>query len=459
MKTDFPLCKEIPYVEPGLRFAALNQQNAVWLDSSALDTKFSRYSYIGFEPIEVLSLKDGLLNNEVLKVNPDDYLRAVLNQGYLAKLPDRPPFQGGLAGFFSYDFGRYFEDLPQQAEDDLAFEDFYLGVFDLVLAFDHQTQRSWLFASGDYRLECEARLSDASLRLADALKMLSQAEPAAHAVPQIGPIESTHTAATYADMVQKTIDYIYDGDIFEANVTQRFKTTFSGSPVDLYMHLRQVNPAPFAAFCNFEHTQLLSSSPERFLKLEDNLVEARPIKGTRRRSQDAAEDKILADDLMQSEKDRAENIMIVDLMRNDLSRVCRPHSIKVPMLCGLESFKTVHHLVSTVHGKLKSGEDAASLLRATFPGGSITGAPKIRAMEIIDELEPYRRGPYCGAIGYLAFNGDMDLNIVIRTMCLKQGALTFGAGGAITADSNPDEEFAESNAKATALHKCLQELG
>lgn len=454
-----PLFEEIPYLAPSLRFEQIQATNAVWLDSSDTSSKLSQYSYIGFEPVEVLKLKDGILNGQHLPKAPDEIIREILKGNPLTVIDELPPFQGGLAGFFSYDFGRYFEDLPNIAEDDIEFEDFYLGVFDLVLAFDHRLQKSWLISSSDYRLSSIAKAEYAAQRLQYGLELVHQSTANLQHHSRMGrqpssfaqAVESTHHKQSYQQMVQKTIDYIYDGDIFEVNVTQRFKTSFIGCPKQLYYQLRDINPAPFSAFCNFEDSQLLSSSPERFVKLENGQVETRPIKGTRRRSSNQKLDKELGLELKSSEKDRAENIMIVDLMRNDLSKVCKPHSIQVPVLCGLESYATVHHLVSTVLGKLKETEDAASLLRAVFPGGSITGAPKIRAMEIIEQLEPMRRGPYCGAIGYMAFNGAMDLNIIIRTMCIKDGMLTFGAGGAITADSSPHEEYEESLSKAKAL--------
>ncbi|MGF1612091.1 MAG: aminodeoxychorismate synthase component I, partial [Kiloniellales bacterium] len=265
------------------------------------------------------------------------------------------------------------------------------------------------------------------------------------------------TRPAYEAAVQRGIDYIHAGDIFQANLSQRFSARLPAgeTPFMLYRRLRALNPAPFAAYLKFGQDVIASSSPERFLKLSDGQVESRPIKGTRPRGHDAAEDEALARELLASEKDRAENVMIVDLLRNDLSRVCRDSSVAVPELCVLERYATVYHLVSTIVGELRPGKTAVDLLEASFPGGSITGAPKIRAMEIIAELEPTRRGPYCGSIGYIGFDGDMDSSIVIRTFSIHGDQVSFQVGGGIVADSRPAEEYEETLAKGRALLAAL----
>jgi para-aminobenzoate synthetase component 1 len=267
--------------------------------------------------------------------------------------------------------------------------------------------------------------------------------------------------AQFKSAIGRTIDYIEAGDIYQANITQRFRAKLPGAfdRLALYEALRSRNPATFAAYVDFGDTALLSSSPERFLKLEGRQVETRPIKGTRPRGRSPAEDSALAAELLASAKDRAENLMIVDLLRNDISRVCDVGSVKVPVLYGLESYATVHHLVSVVTGQLGADRNALDLLRACFPGGSVTGAPKIRAMEIIAELEPTARGPYCGSIGYISADGNMDSNIVIRTYCIQRDELTFQVGGGIVADSGPQAEYEESLAKAKALIEVLAQGG
>jgi para-aminobenzoate synthetase component I len=273
------------------------------------------------------------------------------------------------------------------------------------------------------------------------------------------PILSNFTRAAYEVAVARVIEYILAGDIFQANISQRFRAELpdGADALALYRRLRRRNPAPFAALLDYGDVAIVSASPERFLSFHDGLVETRPIKGTRPRGATPEEDARLAAELLGSEKDRAENVMIVDLLRNDLSRVCRDHSVLTPEICTLESYATVHHLVSTVTGRLQPDVDSVDLLRATFPGGSITGAPKFRAMEIIAELEPTRRGPYCGAIGWLGFDGSMDTSITIRTYCLKGRTVTFQAGGGITADSDPAAEYEETLAKARALVAALRE--
>jgi para-aminobenzoate synthetase component I len=270
-------------------------------------------------------------------------------------------------------------------------------------------------------------------------------------------LRSTFTHRGYLDAVARVREYIVAGDIFQANLSQRFQAPLAQSPFDLYGKLRQRNPAPFAAYLDFGEVVVLSASPERFLLLEENgrQVETRPIKGTRPRGLGPMHDAALGRALAESEKDRAENVMIVDLLRNDLSRVCRPGTVRVPELFALEQHPTVHHLVSTVVGELEPGADAVALLRATFPGGSITGAPKVRAMEIIAELEPTRRGIYCGSVGYLSTSGAMDTSIVIRTYVALEGQVYFQAGGGIVADSDPELEYRETLDKARALIETL----
>jgi para-aminobenzoate synthetase component 1 len=271
----------------------------------------------------------------------------------------------------------------------------------------------------------------------------------------IATLRSNLSAAAYANAFERVQAYIRAGDCYQVNLAQRFAAPAVGNPWAAYCHLRELNPAPFSAYLKTPFGEILSSSPERFLALRHGQVETRPIKGTRARGATPGEDAALRQALTQSEKDRAENLMIVDLLRNDLGRVCRPGSIRVPALFDIETYASVHHLVSTVRGKLRDDEDAASLLRACFPGGSITGAPKIRAMEIIEELEPHRRGVYCGAIGYLGFDGGMDTNIAIRTIVHSASQVRFWAGGGLVVDSDPEQEYRETYDKASRLMQLL----
>lgn len=459
----FPLVQEIAYHDPLQVFSCFAEESgAIFLDSAQLREHCGRYSFIAIDPFMTLQSKNGrmTLNGLEFDGNPFNVLSDQLKKFSLATVTGLPPFQGGAAGIFSYDLYTHLEVIESRQKDDMDFPDLIVGFYDLVIAFDLTTQQAWIFSSG-YPEQIEAsRIKHATTRLNEVLKKLN----AMLTLPEIttvtldeNTIESNFTAESYQAGVNQVIEYILAGDIFEANLTQRFKIRLPEQlqPFGLYRRLRLLNPAPFAAYLKFNDALLLSASPERFLKLSKNHVETRPIKGTRPRGKTAMEDILLAQALVNSEKDHAENVMIVDLLRNDLSRVCKDHSVKVQQLCGLESYKAVHHLVSVITGELCDDANAIDLLRATFPGGSITGAPKIRAMEIIAELEPTRRGPYCGSIGYIGFNGDMDSSIVIRTYAIKNNYITFQAGGAVVADSDPHAEYDESLIKANALRKAL----
>jgi para-aminobenzoate synthetase component 1 len=330
---------------------------------------------------------------------------------------------------------------------------------DVVIAVDGRERRAWICSSGHPEPAGPARRARAAARARAIEERLRSARPLGPPAAPRRPAEvtSSFTRPAYEAAVAEVIERILAGDIFQANLSQRFAAELPEglAPIDLYRRLRERNPAPFASFLRLGDAAIASSSPERFLRLAGRRATTSPIKGTRPRDPDPERDRALADQLLASEKDRAENVMIVDLLRNDLSRVCRDGSVDVPSLCRLERFATVHHLVSTVTGDLRPGLTAVDLLAACFPGGSITGAPKIRAMEIIAELEPTRRGPYCGAIGYLGFDGAMDSSVVIRTFAMRGGRVTFNAGGGIVADSDPAAEYDETMAKAGALLSAL----
>lgn len=458
-----PLITEIPALDPLRVFSQLRAHGALFLDSARYHPKLGRYSFIALDPFQTLTYKKGQaqLNHTVIHQNPFILLQEMLQAFSLSAIPDLPPFQGGVAGMFGYELGTYIEKLPTPL-DLLHYPELILGFYDVVLAWDHLLNKAWVFSSGLPEKDPHTRLVRAQKRLDWICTLIQKKNKLARSSlksPEVATTEMTANfdQSSYMAAVSRVIEYIRAGDIFEANLSQRFSTTLASSysPFDLYQRLRQINPAPFAAFFQYGSYALASASPERFLCLSQNRVEARPIKGTCARQIDAVQDQAAAQALYQSEKDRAENIMIVDLMRNDLSRVCLPHSVVVPQLCEIESFATVHHLVSAIEGKLQPGKNAIDLLKATFPGGSITGAPKIRAMEIIAELEGAERGPYCGSMGYIGFNGAMDLSITIRTFAIHQRAVTFQAGGAITVDSDPRAEYEETLVKASALKRAL----
>lgn len=463
--------KEILYCDPLSIFNGLHHQKwAILLDSAQFNAHYGRYSYIAVEPFNTLWSKNELIEvtedvnglNATSCTNPFYLLKNLLSQFIQPKIPNLPPFQGGVAGTFSYDLLQHIEGIESAQRDDLHFPDLALGVYDVVISFDHVEKKAWIISTGWPELTLETRLERAISRLNYFDELIKTINPSIKktTVSACEPlISSNFNAATYSEAVQKVIEYILRGDIFEANISQCFKGELKkdGSAYELYKKLRLINPAPFSAFANLGEFYVVSASPERFIKLDNRMVETRPIKGTRPRGETPERDKQLADELTLSSKDRAENVMIVDLLRNDLSKVSKNNSVIVSQLCGLESYATVHHLVSVVESELTDDKDAVDLLLATFPGGSITGAPKVRAMEIIAEIEPTKRGIYCGSLGFISFNGDMDTSIAIRTYTVKQTIVTFQAGGAVVADSQPQEEYQETLTKSVALQRAATE--
>jgi para-aminobenzoate synthetase component 1 len=384
-----------------------------------------------------------------------------------------PPFQGGAAGLLGYDLGRSLERLPRPRFDEFQIPSLAIGLYDVVLAYDHVQQRAWLISHGFPEVSPAARLKHARQRLeqfrivlhgsvtkprmarpSPAPLMLEDLAPS-YPVPGPPGLLSNFSQADYLSAVGRAIDYIYAGDVFQVNIAQRLLYPAATDSLALYLRLRERNPATFAAYFDLGDAQIASASPERFVQVRGRKVEARPIKGTRPRTARAEADLFAGDELQESEKDRAENTMIVDLLRNDLSRVCESDSVRVTQLCGLESYQFVQHLVSVVEGELAADKTPLDLLRAAFPGGSITGAPKVRAMEIISELEPTARGPYCGGVGYLGFDGALDFNILIRTITASRGWWQFPVGGGIVAQSSPQREYEETWHKAAGLLRAL----
>ena len=436
-----------------------------WLDSSRPGGQMGRWSFMGSDPFLVLKTYGRRIVIEErgrvreFRANPFEVLRQQLRRFSLEQGDLPMPFIGGAVGFFSYDLGRMVEDLPDETKDDLETPDMYLGFYSTIIAIDHQENRHYIIASG-----LPAEGEDAvTLAQADTLAIgekinqaVDQGDPWLE--PDISPsdIRTFFTRETYGEAVERIRDYIIAGDIYQANMTQRFDAPLKMAPYQLYRRLRQANPAPFSAYLDCgDDFQVLSSSPERYILLEGNVVETRPIKGTLPRGNTPEEDQANSEALLASEKDRAELVMIIDLERNDLGRVCTYGTVHVPELIVLEAYTTVFHLVSTVRGELAPGKDFVDLLKASFPGGSITGAPKIRAMEIIEEQEPVRRGVYTGSIGYIGFDGRADLNIVIRTFINKNQNVHLQVGGAIVFDSEPGPEYDETLHKAKALLRSL----
>ncbi len=439
--------------------ALADEPMPAWLDSAASGAR-SRTSYLCVRPFRLVEARDGWVAVDGVRhrCDPFDAVGSELRRWQIEPGAAPVPFSGGAIGFFGYELGGVLERLPARHPDPLRLPDMSVAFYDVVVAFDRQQERCWLLSSGLPEQD-PARRAERSVRRAQQTLALLDRVPSRPHRP-VPPLVWTPDLdrAGYEDRVRRVLDYIRAGDIFQANLTLRHLATRPpGIPAaELYLRLRAATPAPFAAYLGFGELALLSASPERFLRLDpQGRIETRPIKGTRPRAADPEADRRLREDLLGSTKDRAENLMIVDLMRNDLGRVAMLGSVTVPALCEAETFATVHHLVSEVRAQLRPGLGAMDLLRATFPGGSVTGAPKIRAMEIIDELEASRRGPYCGSIAWLGYDGAMDSSIVIRTVVATDSVLVAQAGGGIVADSDPAAEYEEMRLKLQPLLRAL----
>ncbi|MBA2115200.1 anthranilate synthase component I family protein [Bremerella alba] len=443
--------------------------HVLWMDSARHDDTLGRYSFLMADPVEVIQA--GPLQIEAALSR----LTELEKTFRLDRVADLPPFQGGAAGYFSYDLNRAFEEVPETKFKEFHLPLLSLGVYDWVAAWDHTEGKGWLFSTGFPEIDPQKRQARAKARAEEVLAIFDrdetiwdEARPGriipptelapCFACPEFPGVMSNFPKEDYLEAVRKSVEYIHAGDIFQVNLSQRLISEAKSSSPQLYLKLREKNPAPFAGYYDFGMGQIVSASPERFISVRDRKIESRPIKGTRRRSGRPELDMFWGDELIRSEKDRAENVMIVDLLRNDLSRICEPESVEVTSLCGLESYQTVQHLVSIIVGTLAPEVGIREILEATFPGGSITGAPKIRAMEIISHLEPTARGPYCGSLGYFGFDGSIDWNILIRTVIASAGWWQFPVGGGIVADSDPLREYEETWHKAMGLlHAVLDE--
>lgn len=448
----YPLCASQVFEQ----LRSLGQ--AILLDSCHPDSHYGRFDLITAAPIKTLRLTpQGLEVREgESSWQPSKDEAFSLLKCWLAELGDlrdqAAPFNAGLIGYFSYDLNRHLEQLPSQAEADIELPDLMVGLYLQAVIIDHQQGKSWLIA---HTLADEAATEAFLSRLAIIPAADVSADTDSFKLTE--PFSSNMSATDYRHALERIHAYIQAGDCYQINLAQRFTAACQGDPWQAWKSLRQIAPTPFSAYLDLDQGALLSLSPERFLSCDNNgQVETRPIKGTRPRGTNRDEDAQLAAELVNSDKDRAENVMIVDLLRNDLSKVCMPGSVEVPELFALESYPNVHHLVSSITGQLENGFTPLDLLRECFPGGSITGAPKIRAMEIIDELEPHRRSAYCGSIAYISACGRMDSSITIRTLVCSANQIHCWAGGGIVADSDIDAEYAETFSKVNNLLKTLQ---
>lgn len=428
------------------------------LDSGMDHGKLGKFSFIGFRPFASFQSEGGIITvrrNEktsVFEGAPLDELRKLLAE-YSMAYQTALPFAGGAVGYFGYDFNRPADGRTVRPPDDVRIPDCFMGLYDGILAVDHSRGKVFAAALG-IQADEETVLEDLRQRIA-AAKTSSPDRPTGSG-GSAAELKANMSREEYDKAIRRIKQSIADGDVYQVNFTQRFQCALEESPFEVYCRLRQINPAPFACMLDFGQGHILCSSPERLLRISGRTAETRPIKGTCPRGQTAAEDQNNLAALLASEKDRAELLMIVDLERNDLGKVSKPGTVRVPEIFHPETYPTVHHLTATVSGDLRDEVDALDCLAAIFPGGSITGAPKIRAMEIIDELEPTARGVYTGAIGYIGWNGDADLNIAIRTILCKDRKAYFQAGGGIVWDSDEDAEYQESLDKAKALKEALR---
>ena len=458
MKRHVPIVRAIPYENPASVAQRLTDlPHLLYIDSA--DANRGNYSYISADPNRFIQ---GHTLTELQAITDD------LQQFSMLQLGRLPPFQGGVAGVINYDFGRAIETkVPAPSIDEFQFPGFSLGVYDWVIAFHHRIRQATLCVTG-YGHDVSRTTRSVYDRAEQVMSWLKSEPKVSHfdqaprtidrhkPLPGFAGVTSNFAKEDYHHTVQRAIDYIHAGDCFQVNIAQRLLALQTMTSFQHYLGLRYHNPAPYACYFDAGNYQVLSASPEQFIDVVScgdrvRLITTSPIKGTRQRSTDLIQDAKLIEELQQSEKDRAENVMIVDLLRNDLGRVCKLGTVKVRRLCELQTFEHVHHLVSKVTGRLRDDVTPFDVLKATFPGGSITGAPKVRAMQIITELEQTARGPYCGSAVLMGFNGTMQSNILIRTMTAAGGWLQFPVGSGIVADSVPELEYEETLHKAQGI--------
>lgn len=465
---------EIPYSSPEALYPLFSGDNSFLLESVKGPENIGRYSFIGFDPYLVFQAKDSIVRiqrmgrESLSRERPLKALGEIMGRYRQMPLADLPPFQGGVAGLLSYDFVHYIEKLPMTTFDDLRIPDMHLFVTDRLISFDHKEKRAWAVVCPGVRRditsdpasgydEAECLLNEISGKV-DSLKWEEYPHGPGHIKAGIEIIPGMKKKE-YMAMVTRAKEYIAAGDIFQANLSQRISAYIGKlKPWNLYRILREINPSPFAGFIDFGDYYIASSSPERLVKVKDRVIETRPIAGTRPRGKDFREDERMRKELLLNEKERAEHIMLIDLERNDLGKVSDYGSVKVDELMITEDYSHVIHIVSNIKGMLTQNRTCLDVIKAVFPGGTITGVPKVRCMEIIDELEPVRRGPYTGSMGYLGFSGDMDMNIIIRTFVIKNDYAYVQAGAGIVADSDPEREYHETLKKAEALVRALGRL-
>lgn len=423
-------------------------KDIAFLDSSLKDSR-GRYSIIGLNSYLKVEIDDDLkVNNEIIKEDSFQYLNKLFKDNYEKNNTDLPIISGAI-GYFSYDFGRKIESLPSTAIDDINIPKCILNFYDNFIIIDNKEKEIYVTAVGKL-IDCDRSIDKIEKIIYS--DYIIEDDKEEYCIE----IKSNFEKDQYLKTIDKVKNYIEEGDIYICNLTQRLKVKSNKKPIDVFSKLRRINPSPFGGYIYYDDFKIVSSSPERFLRMKNGYIETVPIKGTRRRGSNKEEDNILREELRNSEKDKSELLMIIDLERNDLSKVCKENSIKVKELFSIEEYATVFHLVTKVTGEIKEDKTVIDLIKATFPGGSITGAPKIRAMEIIEELEGVRRGIYTGVLGYIGFDNSCDLSIIIRTILFKEDYGYIGVGGGITYESDRDFEFEETIQKARALLEAMK---
>ncbi len=430
-----------------------------FLDSGAYFKRIGEFSYWGFEPLLRFYFKDNNIyifsNSEekIISEEPFKFLEYITEKYKVNSTGKAFPFQGGFVGYLSYEAGRYIEDIPMQRKDDYNLPDYYFSLYDVI--FVHNIKENKFYLAG---YDFNGKALEKANRFFKIIKENNFNNSPNEYIEIGNNLQSNFQKNDYLEAIKKAKEYIYAGDIYQVNISQRFKVPFKGDSYLFYKHFSKLSPAPFGAFIDYSDFQILSNSPERYLFIDNDYIETRPIKGTRRRGINSEEDEKLMNELKISEKDKAEHLMIVDLERNDLGRIAAFNSVKVSEFEIIESYANVHHMVSTVEAKIDKKFNIVDCIKNSYPGGSITGAPKIRSMEIIDELEPTYRSVYTGSIGYIGFDHTIDLNIAIRTAIIKDSSIYFQVGGGIVADSDPEEEYIETIVKAESFTKSIETL-
>ncbi len=477
-----PVVKEIPYQDPCSVYEAVRASRSLLFESVKGSERIARYSFIGVDPYLEFTVKEGSVEIDICgrkalsSRRPLECLRELVTCYRQKPFDGLPPFQGGAAGLLCYDFVRYLERIPSTTFDDLNLPDAHFFMFDRLISFDHKEGRAWIIVCPGARETVPGyagSLSPREEQVAGAEeevqvlfnKIAQKREPTVFSprpekhIEKCIDVRSDITKEEYISMVQRAKEYIASGDIFQTNLSLRVSADLTGyDSWNIYKILREINPSPFAAYADFGEYQIVSSSPERLVRLSHGVIDTRPIAGTRPRGRDLGEDDRLRAELLLNEKERAEHIMLIDLERNDIGRIADYGTVRVDELMVTEDYSHVMHIVSNLEGYLAAGKDCFDVIAAVYPGGTITGVPKVRCMEIIDELETFRRGVYTGSLGYIGFNGCMDLNIIIRTFLIKNNRAYIQTGAGIVADSDPDQEYIECLKKAEALLRTLDKL-